>query len=116
MTDTGTKEQLRQQCLSIAKFLGQEDYGKNGEGEDYTAMDYLADALDIDYIISRGKYYKGARLLVAFGGPNIYIDTGNNRINGYWGEDSVEVPYFKDNLGLGDALEEQAIDLFNLER
>ena len=50
--------------------------------------------------------YKGARLLVAFGGPNIWIDTASQEVEGYWGSDRVTRWYSKDYIGLDDACAE----------
>lgn len=74
------------------------------EGE-YSAFDYLKDALDIEYIVNSKKEYLGARVLVAFGGPNIWINTRTKTVEGYWWSDSATAS-FKDNLGLDEALEE----------
>lgn len=45
---------------------------------------YLQDAYDIDYTISSKGDFKGARYCVALGGPNIYIDTVQGKVQGYW--------------------------------
>lgn len=74
------------------------------EGE-FGAYDYLQDALDIEYIVNSKGEYLGARVLVAFGGPNIWVDTRRGVVEGAWWSDSAKVP-FTDNLGLDDALEE----------
>jgi len=74
------------------------------EGE-FSAFDYLEGALDIEYIVNRNGEYLGARVLVAFGGPNIWIDTRRGMVDGYWWNDSASAS-FKDNLGLDDALSE----------
>lgn len=80
----------------------------NHDGEPMSAFDYLADALDIEYIVSSKKEYLGARVLVAFGGPNIWINTRTSTVEGYWwGEASTAG--FDDCIGLDEALEE----LFN---
>ena len=47
----------------------------NDDGEYTTAFDYLQDALDIEYIVNGKGEYLGARVLVAFGGPNIWVNT-----------------------------------------
>ena len=73
------------------------------------AFDYLSDALDINYIVNRDKTYKGARILVAFGGPNIWIDTITEKVEGYWGGETIIKHYYNDLLYLDDACEE----LFN---
>lgn len=74
------------------------------EGE-FSAFDYLQDALDIEYIVNSKGEYLGARVLVAFGGPNIWIDTRRGMIDGYWWSDKASAQ-FTDNLGLDDALSE----------
>jgi hypothetical protein len=82
--------------------LGQDD-------QPFSAFDYLQDALDIEYIVSSKKEYLGARVLVAFGGPNIWINTRTKQVEGYWWNDSFIGSYSDDALGLDDALSE----LFN---
>jgi hypothetical protein len=74
------------------------------EGE-FSAFDYLADALDIEYIVNGKGEYLGARVLVAFGGPNIWVNTRTGTVEGAWWSDRAEAS-FKDNIGLDDALSE----------
>jgi hypothetical protein len=77
----------------------------NSDNEPMSAFDYLQDALDIEYIIGSDGQYRGARILVAFGGPNIWIDTKNNEVEGYWWTDKATSSY-TDSIGLNEALEE----------
>ena len=77
----------------------------NYDGEEMTAFDYLQDALDIEYIVNSKKEYLGARVLVAFGGPNIWVNTRTKTIEGYWWADKATAS-FDDGIGLDDALEE----------
>ena len=70
------------------------------------AYDYLEDVLDIQYIISSDKKYLGARVLVAFGGPNIWINTQTKTVEGYWWNDTCHISYPIDSLGLDEYLEE----------
>ena len=51
---------------------------------------YFSDVLDIEYTISSRGDYLGARIAVALGGPNIYIDTREGYVKGYWGTDKEE--------------------------
>jgi hypothetical protein len=74
------------------------------EGE-FSAFDYLQDALDIEYIVNGKGEYLGARVLVAFGGPNIWVNTRTGTVEGHWWSDSATAS-FRDNLGLDDALSE----------
>lgn len=81
-----------------------EDRDIETEGE-FSAFDYLQDALDIEYIVSSKGEYLGARILIAFGGPDIWIDTRRGVVAGAWWEDTASAR-FTDNLGLDDALSE----------
>ncbi len=84
--------------------------GRDVENEgEFSAFDYLQDALDIEYIVaSDRKTLLGARVLVAFGGPNIWVNTRTNTVEGHWWGDSASAT-FTDSIGLQEALEE----LFN---
>ena len=74
------------------------------EGE-FSAFDYLEDALDIEYIVNSKGEYLGARVLVAFGGPNIWVNTRTKTVEGHWWGDSAYTS-FTDGIGLDDALGE----------
>lgn len=77
----------------------------NHDGEPMSAFDYLSDALDIEYIVNGKGEYLGARVLVAFGGPNIWVDTRRGIVDGaWWGEHATAT--FQDNIGIDDALSE----------
>jgi len=69
-------------------------------------FDYLQDALDIQYIVDSNGEYLGARVLVAFGGPNIWIDTLNQRIEGAWWQDKFDAYYNDDAMDIDEALRE----------
>lgn len=100
MKDEG-KSRLEKHVVSIA-----EDITEEGKEERIkSAYDYLEDALDINYIVSSRGDYKGAEVLVAFGGPNIWIYTREQAVKGYWWGDKAEAHY-TDNIGLDEALEE----------
>jgi hypothetical protein len=95
---------LQKHVESIANNLTNGFSGElNSEGEQLNAYDYLQDALDIEYIIGSDGDYRGARVLVAFGGPNIWVDTKNNIVEGYWWGDKA-VRSFSDEIGLDEAL------------
>lgn len=78
----------------------------NDDGEYLTAFDYLQDALDIEYIVNSKGEYLGARVLVAFGGPNIWINTRTKQVEGHWWRDSCIMSYACDGWDLDSALEE----------
>ena len=112
-----TQKMLEDQCRSIANSItnGLKDcdpdefnrWHEEGQPEDFTpsGYDYLDDMLDINYIITRDGEYRGAEILVGFGGPNIYVETRDCTVRGYWGGDKVEHP-FTDRLGLDDYCQE----------
>lgn len=100
--------ELKEHVDSIAKSITSGSYDFESECSDYDepcAGDYLKDCLDIEYIISSAGDFLGARVLVAFGGPNIWINTRTNTVEGFWWSDS-SFASFIDNLGLNDYLEE----------
>ena len=75
------------------------------DGQPISGYDYLSDALDINYIINNDRTYKGGRVLVAFGGPNIWVDTARGIVEGFWWGSYAKAE-FQDNIGLDEALEE----------
>jgi hypothetical protein len=98
---------LKNHVQSIADTLsnGFDLSSMNDDGEYTTAFDYLQDALDIEYIVNGKGEYLGARVLVAFGGPNIWVNTRTGIVEGAWWSDRAEAS-FTDNIGLDDALSE----------
>jgi hypothetical protein len=98
---------LKNHVQSIADTLsnGFDLSSMNDDGEYTTAFDYLQDALDIEYIVNGKGEYLGARVLVAFGGPNIWVNTRTGTVEGAWWSDRAEAS-FTDNIGLDDALSE----------
>ena len=90
-------EQLRRMCKSIAEDIS------NGDGT--SASEFMDSTYDIRYIVDREKRYMAAELLVAGGGPTIWVNLNTGYVEGYWGGDKVEHP-FTANLGLDDYCEE----------
>ena len=91
-------EQLRRMCKNIA-----ESISSPGDGD--TAHDWMEGTYDIRYLVDREKRYMASEILVAGGGPTIWVDLWDQEVKGYWGSDRVTVP-FSDNLGLDDYCEE----------
>lgn len=102
-------ERLQNHVNAIADKLS-DGFGdeKNEDGEDFSAFDYLQDTLDIHWVLNNDRTYRGARVLVAFGGPNIWVDTERGIVEGFWWGDYAKA-HFEDGIGLDAALE----DLFN---
>ena len=98
------KEQLRRMCKSIANSIT--DPVDNSEhGEQASAASWMEDVYDIRYIVDREKRYYSAELMVAGGGPTIWVSLNEMMVQGYWGGDRVNVPFI-DNLGLDDYCED----------
>jgi hypothetical protein len=99
-------DKIKDHVLSIINTL-ETGFGDdvNEDGQPFSAFDYLQDALDIEWVVNSKKEYLGARILVAFGGPNIWVDTRRGIVEGAWWGDSYSRT-FKDNIGLDDALQE----------
>lgn len=90
-----SKQQLINQCNRIC-----EEIEAGGE-----VIEYLNDILDYEFIVCSKKEYLGSRILVSFGGPNIWINTRSNIVEGYWGGDAIERPY-NDEMGIDDYMAE----------
>lgn len=66
--------------------------------------------LDIDYIVNYRKEYKACRVLVAYGGPNIYIDTYSGAVEMYWWTDRADFPLSRSTMA---QIDEWAEEYFN---
>ena len=93
------EEQLRRMCKDIAEEISD----PNNTMKQLEA--FMEGVYDIRYIVDREKRYYSAELLVAGGGPTIWVSLNEMEVQGYWGRDRVRVP-FSDNLGLDDYCEE----------
>ena len=93
------EEQLRRMCKNIAEDIS--DPPSTQASPDV----YMEDVYDIEWITYQDGRYKGARLLVAGGGPNIWVNLQTNTVDGYWASDKCSWG-FVDNIGLDEYLEE----------
>ena len=98
------EEQLRSMCKTIAENI------TAGGGPDITkgarsASEFMEDVYDIRYYVNGEKRYLGAELLVAGGGPTIWVNTYTKQVEGYWWGDKVLEP-FSDELDLDGYCEE----------
>lgn len=103
--DNGTREQLMRNCQSVAETVERltdgwrycnvcGEYVKDDEHCDEETIDiydYIADNLGIKLTTDLDGCLYGAVITVAWGGPNIYIDTNTKFVEGYWGLDSYRV-------------------------
>ena len=109
------EDQLRRMCKRIAdditekaitRYNGYEGAAEHDESDEGTlATRFMDHVYNIEWITHQDKSYKAARLLVAGGGPNIWVNLQTNTVDGYWGTDKCSWG-FVDNIGLDDYLEE----------
>ena len=108
-----TQQQLEDMVRGLAQslevgFTDRTEEPEEGMEEPEPIMDFLETVLDIEWIVASDKQtLLGARLLVAFGGPNVTIDTRRQVVEGAWWLDSFSVGYCttEGTEALDDALE-----------
>lgn len=71
--------------------------------------DYMDDALDIEYRVGGRMELRSVQVMVACGGPNIYIDTGVRAVKLFWWSDRAEYPILP---SVCDLIDEWAEELF----
>lgn len=61
------------------------------EAEQLTLYDYFENALDIEYTVrAHDKQITGCRIMVACGGPNVYVNTNSGKVELYWWNEYAE--------------------------
>lgn len=88
-------EAIVEELIAIydGELTASDDNSYNGlePGDVVTFYDYFNDVLDIDYIVgSDRETLRGVRLMVTCGGPNVYVNTFNNKIELYWWSEYAE--------------------------
>lgn len=80
------------------------------EAEQASIYDYFKnnDIYNIEYRIDEQNDLRSVKIMIACGGPNIYIDTGKNAICLYWWGTSAEYPIDSDTAA---AVEEYAREM-----
>lgn len=69
------------------------------ELEPMTLYDFFNDVYDIEYrVSSKHDDIKSVSIMVACGGPNIYIDTADNKVKCYWWTDYAD-EYISSEIG-----------------
>jgi len=82
------------------------DNGETVELEPVTLWDGLGDVYDIEYRVSgRDAEPSSVQLMIACGGPNIYLDTKSGDVELYWWSESGRYPMRGDVI---DAIDEMA--------
>ena len=96
------EEQLRRMCKEIAQDITE---GKTREGKQVYMQYFMEGVYDIEWITHQDHSFRGARLLVAGGGPTIWVNVKTDEVEGYWAGDHC-TQAFQDNLDLRAYLEE----------
>ena len=102
------EDQLRRMCRSIADSIDTPEMitdEETGEKRTETASDWMEVVYDIRYLVDREKKYLGCELMVAGGGPTIWVKTWTKEVEGYCAGDKC-THHFLDNIGLDDYCQE----------
>ncbi len=89
---------LRRMCKQIAENI-------TSGGQIGGVHDFMEGVYDIEWITFQDHSYKGARLLVAGGGPTVWVNVKTDEVEGYWAGDHC-TEAFQDNIGLRAHLED----------
>lgn len=76
----------------------------NGK-EPINEEEFLDMFLDVQLLVNQNGSYAGTRLLVAYGGPSIWINTYNCLIEGYWWSTTCFMQY-DDKIDLHNTCQE----------
>lgn len=74
------QEELNKHVKEIAKDL--QELAINNDFDEI--LDYFSEIYNINYILDSDKKYIACRVMVACGGPNIYINTYDKEVELYW--------------------------------
>lgn len=110
MTQEQTDERNRLHCKSIADELDKiaegliyrDEYGEEHDASDLDEIpdewepvsmwDYFEDIYNSRWVLGSNLEYFAVRLMVACGGPNVWVDTETQRVELYWWGDRASYP------------------------
>ena len=99
--ETAMLVELRSMCKNIADDISNDSHDGGISG----ASRLMDDIYSVRYIVDSEKKYLGAMLMVAGGGPTIWVNTHRSHVEGSWWGDKCEY-YYIDNIGLDDYCQE----------
>ena len=82
------------------------------EGDVHPAdiFEWLGDNIyDVEYTIGGDKEYRGVRLMIACGGPNIYLNTRTGDVELYWWNESARYPMSNNVANAIDSIYEELL-------
>ena len=56
-----------------------------------TLYEYISDALEVEYTNNLRGELIGVKILVTFGGPNVYVNTRSAKVEGYANGEHLEI-------------------------
>lgn len=79
------------------------------DADDFCKWDndyYRLSSSDYKELLEINPYHRceGFAILVAFGGPNIWINTKDRQVEGFWWGDNFTLSYNNDEMGIHDCL------------
>lgn len=129
---TDTKEMQREQVRRIAEELDAVNEGRAyytdddpyeiqyleegcfeipEDAEPAGFVDYFDETYNEHFVIDRTGELHGVRLMVACGGPNVWVDTYNQEVVSYWGSDTERYPL---SSSTSEAINDWAREVFDL--
>jgi len=100
------------EALYNAEYTDEEREEMENNGEACDLYSYFNDVLDYEYTISSRREYLGAKIWVTLGGPNIWIDTRAEQINGAWGNERETIYISKDIAAEIDSIFEELYNCY----
>ena len=71
-------------------------------------LEWLDDGVyDVEYAVGGNKEYRGVRLMIACGGPDIYLNTRTGDVELYWWSESARYPMSSDVVNMIDSTYEE---------
>jgi hypothetical protein len=109
----GWRRELDDETTMDRPELDDDNRDENGdEWVEGSAGDWIADALDLEYVIGSNMAFKHARVFVTVGGPTAWVDTESKTLECRWGDKASEpLPY-----AFCEAIEDYLEDIFNMSR
>ena len=88
-----------------------ERFSASDKWEMVSLSEWLEDGIyDTEYTVDSRKEYRAVRIMVACGGPNIYINTRSGDVELYWWTESARYAMTRDVI---DAIDELFEELYN---
>jgi len=105
-----TRKALQGHCEYVRKELRSVI---DGESKDYEDIyEYLSDVLDVEYRLDSSFNLRGVEVSVTLGGPNVWIDTYAETVEGAWGTERVSLCLDRDICSAIDDYYEDYINAY----